>query len=592
MKNYQILEDADKFFVLQAPNGAKVKIAKSGLGKDTLQKIQGMAQGGKVEYGASQENTLNESATDTFKKAFKGEKEKPKPEPEPKKIAQYADGGVVDEQDTQTQKPVEININTSQPQSPESQDKPPGWFSNVVNSISQSPIAKTLLTGDTSHLSPQAPQAVPAVAQAQPAIEQTQPNPRNALAEVPQGQAVQNPIQQIISAGQQPSPGEAQAMGQYLQAGQKGISELDKENNQIDKSFEQGYGQSSDFVQKIDAHEQRAAKINKSLEDLGKNIQEFKFEPKTMFSGGNFFSNIGTALSVLAGGLSQGLTGAKTNPVMDYINRQIDLDIDRQKHEYGKLQNQYTILRQQGLNEMEAVNLLRAQQHQTVASMLQMSQLKSRNTQVKLGLQQAQAGMALQAQMAAKQAATEQTLRANLEGQIQAPIQGGVTQVSDTQAQSQKQTLSPDVHSKFEQIAQSLPGLVKNEKFLPKAIEEVQRIGSIHEQSKDILEKFEKSVKAQSLGNRLSRVPWREPAEISSLRQLLIPLIKVKEGTPREFEAHTLDKLLPALGDTSNDTKEKRDGLQKFLMEGSVSSLLDTLRVPYPKLMLGGRQPK
>ena len=150
---------------------------------------------------------------------------------------------------------------------------------------------------------------------------------------------------------------------------------------------------------------------------------------------------------------------------------------------------------------------------------------------------------------------------------------------------------NPEVGKKFEQIAQSIPYLVKDEKLVPKVVEEVQRVRSVHEQADDILKTFDAAANAQSIGNRVfSKTPWREPAEISALRQLSIPLIKTKEGTPREFEAHALEKLFPAIGDSAERIKIKREGWKKFIQEGSTSALLDSQQIPYPKLKLGGRK--
>lgn len=411
MKGYELIDDSKNYFLLKAPNGAKVRVAKNGLSKATSEKIQGYAKGGKVEYGASPSNTLNQEAVDTFKKAFGSPQEKEKPK-EGKKIAQYADGGVVEEEEGQ--KPVDININVGQEQP---QREPNGILQsigNAVSSIAQHPLAKALVTGDTSHLS--APQAQPVAAEGVTPAIGTQ-GPQNPLQAPLEGAPSQQPGALPVSAQDvqrfqmMPTAAESAAFKEYQKATQDEISAINAGNEELSKIFEEGYGQSSQFVQKIAQHEENYNQISTELKGLQDQVANFQINPKTMFSGGNFLQNIGTALAVLAGGVSQGLTGSRTNPVMDYINNQIDLDIQRQKSEFGKLENQYGILRQRGVHEAEAINLLKAQQYATINAMLRQNELKTKNLTTKAELRKAQAALAVQQAQYTKAAATEQVVR-------------------------------------------------------------------------------------------------------------------------------------------------------------------------------------
>ncbi len=616
MKGYQLVEEAKNHFVLQSPNGAKVKIAKNGLTPATMQKIQGMAEGGKVEYAVSKENTLNTDAADAFKKAFNGAQSVDKPKSEPKKIAQvaqYADGGLVNEeaQQPQGQKPVDININVSGQQPAQSQQEPnrepQGMMDqagdaakaigsavmsaghNAIGAISkmaQSPIGKALITGDTAHLAP--PQA-----EIQPAVDTggtPQASSRNALAGGDGQPAQPDMMQQVNALQNTPSPGESKAMQEYLGIGKQQIAALDNEKIDSDKIVQNVMGPNSPETVKINAAQTRYDQINTDLESLRKQAAEFKFEPKTMFSGKNVLQSIGTALSVLAGGVSQGLTGAKTNPVVDYIDRQLDLDFQKQKQDFGKIDNQYTILRQRGLNEAESMNIMKARQYTAVQVLLKQKELQTKNTLTKLELQKAQAAMAMQAQTFAKQAAIESTVRSNLTGgSTGTQSGGGMLPINNTQGgSSAPATSSANKSEKWKIIAQSVPMFVKDEKLIPKVAEEIQRLTDAHEGADTLLELFDKAAaNRRNFGNVLN-----ENGDISSLRQNLIPFIKAKEGAPREFEAHTAEKLFPVGWDSDENIQKKRKGWIRFMETGSTSSLLDTQRIPYPKLKLGGRQLK
>lgn len=605
MNGYQLLEDCKNHFLLQSPNGAKVKIAKNGLSQSTSQKIQGMSKGGKVEieYGASSDNTLDSHSVETFKKAFQGEKDIEKPKEDPKKVAQiahYADGtpeGGVPE--PEAQKPVDININVGQPQQPEREPASGGWgsFPNMigkaVDAISQNPLGKALLTGDTSHLMSPA-QAAPQpgvmpvnqeVPQAIPAVEQPQASPRNALAEMPSGQG-QAPdlFQQIKAVSNTPTRAEAGAIQDYTNTQKESLAALDAQNENL-KKLEQGYAEGSEFAKNIEAHQQRENELNTKIQDVYNKMITNEEKPKKMFSGGNFLQNIGTALSVLAGGVSQGLTGAKTNPVMDYIDKQIDLDLQRQRHEYGKLQNQYTLLRQQGASEREAINTAKAQQYSTIAAMLHINAQKTQNIQTRAALKQAGAALTLQAQGAAKQAATESTIRQHLSGTAEGMTQKtGMMHISDT---SPGYSSNPkNIESNFKDIAKSVPYLVKNEKERPEVIKEVQRVKDTHKVANTLLSLFDKAVETRRDFSNL----YNERASVSGLRQNLIPFLKEKEGTPREFEAHAAEKLFPNSRDTESQIQQKRESFINFMRNGSTSSLLDEHEIPYPQLKLGGKK--
>lgn len=78
------------------------------------------------------------------------------------------------------------------------------------------------------------------------------------------------------------------------------------------------------------------------------------------FASKNVGNKIAAALSVMVGGLSQGLTGAQSNPAMDVINKIIDRDIDEQKAKIGSKQTMLGDLMKQGHSLEEAQDRLRS----------------------------------------------------------------------------------------------------------------------------------------------------------------------------------------------------------------------------------------
>lgn len=87
------------------------------------------------------------------------------------------------------------------------------------------------------------------------------------------------------------------------------------------------------------AYRKQVEKLDSEISDLQKNIATQKIDPNRIWSNASTGNRVTAGISLLLGGLSQGLTGAKSNPAMDVINNAIDRDIDSQKAELGKKQN-------------------------------------------------------------------------------------------------------------------------------------------------------------------------------------------------------------------------------------------------------------
>lgn len=87
------------------------------------------------------------------------------------------------------------------------------------------------------------------------------------------------------------------------------------------------------------AYRKQTEKLDSEISDLQKNIATQKIDPNRIWSNASTGNRVTAGISLLLGGLSQGLTGAKSNPAMDVINNAIDRDIDAQKAELGKKQN-------------------------------------------------------------------------------------------------------------------------------------------------------------------------------------------------------------------------------------------------------------
>lgn len=108
-------------------------------------------------------------------------------------------------------------------------------------------------------------------------------------------------------------------------------------------------------------YETKLRGIEQEREGLLKDYASGKIDPTRIYSNMNTGNRVMSAISVLLGGLSQGLTGAKSNPAMDVINNAIDRDIDAQKAELGKKQNLLAFNMQKYGNLKDAMNATKMQ---------------------------------------------------------------------------------------------------------------------------------------------------------------------------------------------------------------------------------------
>lgn len=102
------------------------------------------------------------------------------------------------------------------------------------------------------------------------------------------------------------------------------------------KLYEQ---QAADLQKNENARLAELNKLDQETATLQKDIATQKIDPSRIWTNASTGNRVTAGISLLLGGLSQGLTGAKSNPAMDVINNAIDRDIDAQKAELGKKQN-------------------------------------------------------------------------------------------------------------------------------------------------------------------------------------------------------------------------------------------------------------
>jgi hypothetical protein len=133
----------------------------------------------------------------------------------------------------------------------------------------------------------------------------------------------------------------------------------------------------------IKEQERLAAREKEIQDEISRQDTSVRFQslPEIM-QGGSFENKLGAAIALFAGAVSQGLTGAKSNPVMDFIDRQVALQADKDKLTAdGKLALKKQLI---DIGNMKLENLKARSQDQYQQQMIQAKQDELLNERQKI----------------------------------------------------------------------------------------------------------------------------------------------------------------------------------------------------------------
>lgn len=296
---------------------------------------------------------------------------------------------------------------------------------------------------------------------------------------------------------------------------------------------------------------EQAGAVNQLMTDHQAKVQEIETERKALmqdyldghidpnrFMGskdttGRILTGIGLAL----GGLGAGLNGG-SNQALDFLNKQIDRDIDAQKADLGK---KHTLLS------------------------MNMDRLKDENAAVQVTRMQMQDLMSAKiGQSAAKaQSAIAKSRGQQLLGQLQqqtAPVvqQMAVRDMLSSAKPEQLQKMDP---------SQLVTSIVPPDKQ-KEVTHEIALAQNAKINSDNILKHFDEASKENTVAGRVSRLGFTPPS-ILSMRSMMLPLIHDLEGRVNEFEQKTTSDLEPKPGDKASTISAKKKALVEFLAQKS-----------------------
>jgi hypothetical protein len=191
-------------------------------------------------------------------------------------------------------------------------------------------------------------------------------------------------MMQDMMAGGQPAsfamPADIQAGYEKMQAGiraqAKAHAEAAMEQSRL---YEE---QAKDLAVMELARKKNLEALDNETKRLQADVATNKIDPSRIYNNMTTGNRVMAGISLLLGGISQGLSKAKSNPAMDVINNAIDRDIDAQKAELGKKQNLLAI-------NLQKYGRLDAAFQATKMQMMAVTQAQINQQAAKMGSKQA-----------------------------------------------------------------------------------------------------------------------------------------------------------------------------------------------------------
>lgn len=287
----------------------------------------------------------------------------------------------------------------------------------------------------------------------------------------------------------------------------------------------------NDLQNKYNTYTQATDEVNGERKSLQDDIANFHVDPrhyvdKVMTTGGKIRSAIGLIL----GGMGSGLTGGP-NLAFNYLQNQINQDIDAQKSELGKKQNLLSHNLQTTQNLRAAMDLTRIQLNDMLNSHIRQEADKSAN-----------------------------------------PIAQGTKEFLSGQFNNESAKLTHNIA--IEKMRMGDTGGMDPAKMVPvlvppehqkQAFSEIEAAENTRNMSDSIMKAFDDAAHDNTV-LRTGAGLLRTPGSVYALQQAMQPTFKDLEGTVRQAAMeNTFKNTTPEPGDTDSKVATRRQSLQDYL---------------------------
>ncbi len=324
----------------------------------------------------------------------------------------------------------------------------------------------------------------------------------------------------------------------FENAYQKGLKAI-KEQQNINSSMadtqaasQRGYIVDSNALN--DQIKQADQAHEKDQQDFAKDFAEGHIKPNAYVEHMGVPQKVASAIGLLLGGITSGPDGV--NPAADYLNKQIDRDIDAQKSRQDDRKTLLAANEAKYKDKVVALNQTRMNMNDMVSHQIQLAAAENGTAQAKQ----------------AADAATSQYMMQNAALRQQNAIRGTLNNV-----QRKGGVIAEDP-------AKYVPYMVSNPEERNKVYEEIGRAQNVSRNSDKLLKTFDDA----SHDNTIIRTGagLRTPGSVLALHQLMLPNFKQVDGTVRQAAMdETFHNLTPSPGDAPAKTAAKRQALMDWM---------------------------
>jgi hypothetical protein len=303
-------------------------------------------------------------------------------------------------------------------------------------------------------------------------------------------------------------------------------------------------GQAQAELLKNQVEQQRQAKqdyedhfnlLNEERKSFVHDLQNQHIDPNHYWQNKSTGGKIATAIGLILGGLGGGMQGNGGNAALDFLNHNINRDIESQKANLDKSNSLLRANMQQFGNLKDATDMTRAMQMDLVSNQLKQAAAQAADPMAKAKALQAAGALDAQSAPIIAQMAMRKSLLAGMKrGQVD---------------------------------ANKIVEFFVPEGSRPAAKKELEEASSLVNAKTRIISAFDQLDKINTLGNRAAHLGFT-PAAVDAIKGAIIPsLSKDTAGRYTESDAAALEHLFPAMGDSPKTIATKREQLIRLVTE-------------------------
>lgn len=288
-------------------------------------------------------------------------------------------------------------------------------------------------------------------------------------------------------------------------------------------------------------------------------IQNQHIDPNHYLASMGTGQHIATSIGLILGGMGAGLTGGP-NQALEFLNKQIDRDVNAQTQELGKKENLLSANMRQFGNLRDATDMTKVMQSDIIKNQLAAAAARTQNPLAQARAQQAIGQLDAQTAPIMSKLAIRRTLGQGL-GQ---------------QTAAQGPAINIDPASKIRLMGMSD---IINPEQQAAALKENNTAQELVKARDNAFETFDKVNQLNTVGNRIAHLGFT-PATVEADRDnAAVGLARDEAGRVNEFEFNAAKNAFPAPGDSASTLAAKKRNLSNIVQKKMNFSTLNGLGI-------------